>query len=74
VGGGIEYALTNNWSLKGEYLYADFGTADFEFPGATAGVTLTRSGVPGTSTIVNGRTASNDLDLHSVKLGINYRF
>jgi outer membrane immunogenic protein len=25
VGGGIEYALTNNWSVRGEYRYSDFG-------------------------------------------------
>jgi outer membrane immunogenic protein len=26
VGGGIEYAVTNNWSVRGEYRYTDFGT------------------------------------------------
>jgi outer membrane immunogenic protein len=26
VGGGAEYALTNNWLIKAEYLYADLGT------------------------------------------------
>jgi outer membrane immunogenic protein len=26
VGGGIEYALTNNWSIGAEYRYSDFGT------------------------------------------------
>ncbi|HUI21131.1 MAG TPA: outer membrane protein [Methylocella sp.] len=25
VGGGIEYAVTNNWSVRAEYRYADFG-------------------------------------------------
>jgi len=25
VGGGIEYAITDNWSIRGEYRYADFG-------------------------------------------------
>jgi outer membrane immunogenic protein len=25
VGGGLEYALTNNWSVKGEFLYSQFG-------------------------------------------------
>lgn len=25
VGGGLEWALSQNWSLKGEYLYADLG-------------------------------------------------
>jgi outer membrane immunogenic protein len=26
VGGGVEHALTGNWSVKAEYLYVDFGT------------------------------------------------
>jgi outer membrane immunogenic protein len=25
VGGGVEYAITNNWSVRGEYRYSDFG-------------------------------------------------
>ncbi len=25
VGGGVEYALTNNWSVRAEYRYSDFG-------------------------------------------------
>jgi outer membrane immunogenic protein len=27
VGGGLEYALSNNWSVKAEYQHFDFGTA-----------------------------------------------
>jgi outer membrane immunogenic protein len=26
VGAGVEYALTRNWIIRGEYLFADFGT------------------------------------------------
>lgn len=26
VGGGVEYAITNTWSLRAEYRYSDFGT------------------------------------------------
>ena len=26
VGGGLEYAISNNWSLRGEYRYTNFGT------------------------------------------------
>lgn len=29
VGGGAEYLLTSNWSLRGEYRYADYGRANF---------------------------------------------
>ncbi len=29
VGGGIEYAVTNNWSVRAEYRYADFGHNTF---------------------------------------------
>jgi outer membrane immunogenic protein len=25
VGGGLEYAVTNNWSIRAEYRYTDFG-------------------------------------------------
>jgi outer membrane immunogenic protein len=25
VGGGVEYAITNNWSVRGEYRYTDYG-------------------------------------------------
>jgi len=32
VGGGIEYAFTNNWSAKAEYLYADFGNFTQSIP------------------------------------------
>ncbi|GKQ53444.1 outer membrane protein [Bradyrhizobium sp. Ce-3] len=27
VGGGAEYAFTNNWTLRGEYLYVDLGSS-----------------------------------------------
>lgn len=39
VGGGAEFALADNWSLKAEYLYAAFGAKDFQFKNARAGVT-----------------------------------
>lgn len=31
VGGGIEYALDNNWHLKAEYLYADYGNKSVSY-------------------------------------------
>jgi outer membrane immunogenic protein len=32
VGGGLEYAVTNNWSIRAEYRYSDFGRSlDYPF-------------------------------------------
>ena len=63
AGAGIEYALINNWSIKGEYLY--LGTRK----------TFTQTGVAGASLAgtVETNTAS-DPGVHTVKLGLNYRF
>jgi len=32
VGASIEYALSQNWSLKGEYLYVNFGNTSYFNP------------------------------------------
>ncbi|MDQ6868595.1 MAG: porin family protein [Pseudomonadota bacterium] len=38
VGGGLEYAVTNNWSIRAEYRYSDFGRSpDFPFSSLTLG-------------------------------------
>ncbi|WP_158810887.1 outer membrane protein [Beijerinckia sp. L45] len=37
VGGGVEYAITNNWSLRAEYRYTDFGHYTDVLGNATAG-------------------------------------
>ena len=38
IGGGIEYAVTNNWSIRAEYRYSDFGRSpDFPFSSITFG-------------------------------------
>lgn len=61
LGGGIEYALTNNWTIKGEYLYID--------PRQTLNAC-------GLATIGGGRFCwSHDVPgLHTAKLGLNYKF
>jgi len=48
AGGGIEYALTNHWSLKGEYQFAHFGNELFSFSNARSGVTRTYTYQPPT--------------------------
>jgi outer membrane immunogenic protein len=36
VGGGLEYAITRNWSVKGEYLHVDLGNANALIPTCAA--------------------------------------
>jgi len=39
IGGGVEYAFTNNWTVKAEYLYMDLGSDYYDSIGADAGLT-----------------------------------
>jgi len=60
IGAGVEHAFDDNWSVKLEYLYADFGNQDFNttnptFPPQVFG-------------------HSFDLDMHIVRAGLNLRF
>lgn len=36
VGGGVEYMFAPNWSVKGEYMYYDFGSSRFVVPAPLA--------------------------------------
>lgn len=61
LGGGIEYALTNSWTIKGEYLYLD---------------TRETIDACGNATIGGRRFCwSHDVPgLHTGKIGLNYKF
>jgi outer membrane immunogenic protein len=59
VGGGIEYAVTNNWSVRAEYRYSDFGS----YSHSPAGVFI---GGPAT---VNRHFTQNQ-----VQVGFSYKF
>ena len=61
VGAGVEYAVTNNVTVKAEYLYTDLGKND---------VTLVDVNYP--TNPVNNREF--DTSYNSVKLGLNYKF
>ena len=61
VGVGIEYALTNNWSLKAEYNHLDFGRE-----------TETLQPLPGCGCTAFQYDINQTVDL--VKVGVNYRF
>lgn len=60
AGGGVEAALTNNWSVKGEYLFVDLGSI-----GTTTGFDN-----------VLGQAITHDAKLRAsiARLGLNYRF
>ena len=62
VGGGGEYAFTNNWSIKAEYLFVQLQNASyFATPVPTpAGPVVTRGNVP--------------LNNNIVRAGLNYKF
>ena len=65
VGGGVEYALTNNWTIKAEYLYYDLGKETVRtIPNAAAAAT-----VPGVAYDTRIETKGQ-----IVRAGINYKF
>jgi outer membrane immunogenic protein len=61
VGAGIEYGITPNWTIKGEYLYADFGTV------STSNGVLT----PPFAGSVIGNSAH--LTTNIARIGVNYK-
>ena len=65
VGAGIEYQLNCHWSLKAEYLYADFGRVS---------ATSTNLTAIGGAFPENVFTHSSDLAAHIGRFGINYKF
>ena len=60
IGAGFEYAISTNWSFKAEYLYTNFGREKFE----------SESQINPDQILVH----SVDLDLHTLRAGMNYRF
>ncbi|MGQ4272924.1 outer membrane protein [Terrihabitans sp. B22-R8] len=61
VGAGVEVAIADRWSVKAEYQYIDFGaeTFEFDFPATGDGSSATTQG---------------EIELHTVKVGLNYHF
>ena len=65
IGGGVEYAITNNITIKGEYLYADLGSSNF----TSAGNAFAAANFPGVS--VSGKF---DYNASIFRAGVNYKF
>jgi outer membrane immunogenic protein len=65
VGGGVEWAFSQNWSLAGEYRYTDFGNrgVTFDIP----------SGLPAAPIFFTG-TSSSRLTVEQATARLNYRF
>ncbi len=61
VGGGAEWAMTSNWSVKAEYLYYDLGNATIVANPLAPNPTL-------------AVRTEHDLTGHIARLGVNYRF
>jgi outer membrane immunogenic protein len=66
LGAGAEWKLSRNWSLKSEYLFVDLGTEDYAYVGST----LPPLG-PGPYDTDHFHA---DLELHTVRVGLNYQF
>jgi outer membrane immunogenic protein len=64
VGGGLEWALSRNLSVKAEYLYLKFDSVN------QAGVIVN----PFASGYANAIATSTDLTAHIARAGVNYRF
>jgi outer membrane immunogenic protein len=65
AGGGVEYAWTNNWTIKAEYLYADLGKSNFTSVGNLAAATF----FPGV--YASGHISYN---ASIFRAGVNYKF
>jgi outer membrane immunogenic protein len=63
VGGGLEYALSDHWTVKGEYLWLGINPS-FSVCG--------QSGGSFTANYCSGRTVGNGMS--TGKLGVNYKF
>jgi outer membrane immunogenic protein len=68
LGGGVEVALTQNWSLGAEYLYMDFGTDTLSAPAAGVGLII-----PATATFTATRASFHDTS-QVARLKLNYKF
>jgi opacity protein-like surface antigen len=67
VGGGVEWLLNPNWSVKVEYLFYDFGLNDNNW-----NATFCPVGGGACGSFASWRVFDHDLTVNTVKLGVNY--
>jgi outer membrane immunogenic protein len=63
IGGGLEWALGNNWTVKTEYLYFNFGSVQ-------SSGTVTAQGTAYAQAV----NTSVDLTAHIARAGVNFKF
>lgn len=59
-GGGVEAAISKNWSLRAEYLRYEFDEQDYELGSSANG------------TVLGAKTLEHEVDV--VRVGVNYKF
>ncbi len=69
AGGGLEVKATNRWSVKGEYLFNQFGRTSITSNNLAEHWTGTAVPFP-----QHVFTHSTDLKSHNIRFGVNYRF
>jgi outer membrane immunogenic protein len=65
VGTGVEWAVWNNWSIKAEYDYIDFGNKTTSVSGTI---------LPGVAGLGGTVGLQDSLTVQQVKVGVNWRF
>ena len=79
LGGGAEVKVANRWSIKGEYLYTDFGSISVtsnNLNAASIASIANTPNIPGPSVAYtqNVFTHSSDLRTNNVRFGVNFHF
>jgi outer membrane immunogenic protein len=59
VGAGLEYAVAPNWTTRIEYRYTDYGQL---------------TDTPSAAVVPGGFGYRNNVDFHTVRLGLSYKF
>ena len=67
IGGGLEYAFTDNWTIKAEYLFVDLGETD-----TNVDVETVTDGI--SDGVFDAGTITSDNSFHVGRVGVNYKF
>lgn len=58
IGAGVEHMLANQWIIRAEYLFEDFGTVT----------------VPLAAALPPGTSGSMDIEVHKIRFGVSFKF